>query len=35
VPTVFQVAAIWEEESDIVKQFEMSIMVCGTSGESQ
>jgi hypothetical protein len=32
-PTVSQVAIIWEKESVIVKQFERSIMVCGTSGE--
>jgi hypothetical protein len=30
-----QVAIIWEKESVIVKQFERSIMVCGTSGEPQ
>jgi hypothetical protein len=34
-PTVSQVAAIWEEGSDNTKQFERSIMVCGTSGEPQ
>jgi hypothetical protein len=34
-PTVSQVAAIWEEGSDTAKQFERSIMVCGTSGEPQ
>jgi hypothetical protein len=34
-PTVSQVAAIWEEGSDSAKQFEMSIMVCGTSEEPQ
>jgi hypothetical protein len=27
--------AIWEEGSDTTKQFERSIMVCGTSGEPQ
>jgi hypothetical protein len=35
VPTVSQVAAIWEEGSDTAKQFERSIMVCVTSGEPQ
>jgi hypothetical protein len=34
-PTISQVAAIWEEGSDTAKQFERSIMVCGTSGEPQ
>jgi hypothetical protein len=34
-PIVFQVAAIWEEGSDSAKQFEMSIMICGNSGEPQ
>jgi hypothetical protein len=34
-PIVSQVAAIWEEGSDTVKQFERSIMVCGTFGELQ
>jgi hypothetical protein len=32
-PTVSQVATIWEEGSDTAKQFQTSIMVCGTSGE--
>jgi hypothetical protein len=34
-PTVSQVVAIWEEGSDTAKQFERSIMVCGTSREPQ
>jgi hypothetical protein len=34
-PTVSQVAAIWEKGSGTAKQFERSIMVCGTSGERQ
>jgi hypothetical protein len=34
-PIVSQVAAIWEEGSDIAKQFERIIMVCGTSREPQ
>jgi hypothetical protein len=34
-PTVSQVAAIWEEGSDTTKQFQTSIMVCGTSREPQ
>jgi hypothetical protein len=32
-PTVSQVPSIWGEGSDSAKQFEMSIMVCGTSRE--
>jgi hypothetical protein len=35
MPTISQVEAIWEEGSDTAKQFERSIMVCGTSGEPQ
>jgi hypothetical protein len=34
-PTISQVVAIWEEGSDTAKQFQMSIMVCGTSGDPQ
>jgi hypothetical protein len=34
-PTISQVVAIWEEGSDTAKQFERSIMVCGTFGEPQ
>jgi hypothetical protein len=34
-PTISQVAAIREEGSDTAKQFQMSIMVCGTSREPQ
>jgi hypothetical protein len=34
-PIIFQVAAIWEEGSDTIKQFERSIMVYDTFGEPQ
>jgi hypothetical protein len=35
VSTISQVVAILEEGSDTAKQFERSIMVCGTFGEPQ
>jgi hypothetical protein len=34
VPTVSLVVVIWEEGSDTGKQFETSIIICGTSGET-
>jgi hypothetical protein len=34
-PTMSQVAAIWEEGSDMRKKFERSIMICGISGHPQ
>jgi hypothetical protein len=34
-PTVLQVAAIWEEGTDAKKKFQMSIMVCGISGQEK
>jgi hypothetical protein len=34
-PIISQVATIWEEESVTTKQFERSIMVCGTSRKPQ
>jgi hypothetical protein len=35
VPTVSQVAAIWEEGTDAKKKFQMSIMVCGISDQQK